>query len=781
MFVGFGASGDLTRRKLVPALVNLRRSGALPAAFAFIAVIRQADVGKSLADDVLKAADEHLDSPLTQEERDWFLGRIGVVVGDVEQPSLYADIATRLTEMQAAHGIGTNALFYLATPPQLFAPIAAGLGKAGLLDEAAAGGWRRVVVEKPFGHDLESAIALNRALSEVMSERQIYRIDHYLGKETVQNLMIFRFANSIFEPIWNRRYVDHVQITVAESDGIGSRGGYYDQAGALRDMVQNHLFMLLALTAMEPPISFDADAVRDERLKVLQAITPFTRAMVERDVVRAQYAAGRIKDADGAAATWRKTRSRPHRRPRPSSRCACRWRTGAGRACRSTCAPASDSPGASPRSPSHFRQPPFMMFRDTAVRSLNCNVLVIRVQPEEGITLEVDAKVPGQALDLKTVAMDFKYDEVFAQTPSTGYETLLYDALTGDQTLFHRADSTEVSWRAVMPILEAWPSQSRTGLLRSRLVGSRRGSRTARTRRARVATSVTEPRMARGAVIRLGATPRGGRGSRSQRSPGRARERPWRGAAKLISHWRAGERPAALYRVLASLPFDGLVACPRVVRRRTHGPAGACRQQLPHGARDAALRGARSRSAHVHRWETELAPADAASRYDAALARPGCAAGAAGADLRPAAARDGCRRAHRVAVPGQSAARWSRPPRDAMRAADVRDGCGSAEVARVAAHRSRRRRSARHAPCSCWSSAPTSTRPCAASSASRPDPVDAPATLLHDVPGDLAWYVDRAALFGGAVEGYGLQAYRLQPAAASTALRSYGCAREVSW
>jgi glucose-6-phosphate 1-dehydrogenase len=459
VFVGFGASGDLTRRKLVPALVNLRRAGALPASFAFIAVIRQTDTGKSLADDVLKAADQHLESPLSQEERDWFLSRIGVVVGDIDQPHLYADIAVRLTELQASHGTGTNALFYLATPPQLFAPIAAGLGKAGLLDETADG-WRRVIVEKPFGHDLDSAIALNRALAEVMHERQIYRIDHYLGKETVQNLMIFRFANSIFEPIWNRRYVDHVQITVAESDGIGSRGGYYDQAGALRDMVQNHLFMLLALTAMEPPISFDADAVRDERLKVLQAITPFTPAMVERDVVRAQYSGGRIGDADvpgylgeAKVAPGSTTETFVALRLQLEN---WRWagvpfylRTGKRLATR-----ASEVAVV-------FRQPPFMMFRETSVRSLHCNVLVIRVQPEEGITLEVDAKVPGQALDLKTVAMDFKYDEVFAQTPSTGYETLLYDALTGDQTLFHRADSTEVSWRAVMPILEAWPSQSR--------------------------------------------------------------------------------------------------------------------------------------------------------------------------------------------------------------------------------------------------------------------------------------------------------------------------------
>ncbi len=459
VFVGFGASGDLTRRKLVPALINLRRSGALSTAFAFVAVIRQADVGGTLADDMLRVANDHLDSPVTDEEREWFLERIGVVVGDVEQPALYADIAARLTELQASHGTGTNALFYLATPPQLFAPIAAGLGAAGLLDEQAARGWRRVVVEKPFGHDRDSASALNRALAGVMGERQIYRIDHYLGKETVQNLMIFRFANSIFEPIWNRRYVDHVQITVAESDGIGSRGGYYDQAGALRDMVQNHLFMLLALTAMEPPISFDADAVRDERLKVLQAILPFTRATVERDVVRAQYTAGRVGEAD--------VRGYLHEEKVAASSVTetfvamrlqvenWRWagvpfylRTGKRLARRVS------------EIAIHFRQPPFVMFRDTCVPCLNSNVLVIRVQPEEGISLHVDAKVPGQTLDLQTVAMDFKYDEAFVQTPSTGYETLLFDALTGDQTLFHRADSTEVSWRAVMPILEAWPSHA---------------------------------------------------------------------------------------------------------------------------------------------------------------------------------------------------------------------------------------------------------------------------------------------------------------------------------
>jgi len=459
VFVAFGASGDLTRRKLLPALVNLRRSGALPEAFALLAVTRQPEQADTFAASLLTATEEHLDQPLASEERDWFAGRIGVVGGDIADAALYAALAAQLSALQDAHGTGGNALFYLATPPQLFGPIATGLGRAGLLDEGTANGWRRVIVEKPFGHDLASAQALNRSLSEVMHERQVYRIDHYLGKETVQNLMIFRFANSIFEPIWNRRYVDHVQITVAETDGIGSRGGYYDAAGALRDMVQNHLFMLLALTAMEPPISFDADAVRDERLKVLQAITPFTAAAVDRDVVRGQYAAGRIRGdevpaygAEDKVTIGSATETFIALRLQVEN---WRWagvpfylRTGK-RLSRRVSEIAV-----------HFKQPPFMMFRDTCVHCLNPNVLAIRVQPDEGIQLHVDAKVPGQTLDLQTVAMDFRYDEAFSRRPSTGYETLLYDALTGDQTLFHRADSVEVSWRAVMPILDAWKTHA---------------------------------------------------------------------------------------------------------------------------------------------------------------------------------------------------------------------------------------------------------------------------------------------------------------------------------
>ena len=459
VFVGFGASGDLTRRKLIPALVNLRRTGALSDNFAFLAITRAPDHGGTFARDLLAATDEHLADTLSADERGWFTERITVVAGDLEQPPLYDAIAAAVETLCAQQQTRGNVLFYLATPPQLFGPIATGLGRIGLLDEDKAGGWRRVIVEKPFGHDLESARALNTALAGVMQERQVYRIDHYLGKETVQNLMIFRFANSIFEPIWNRRYVDHVQITVAESDGIGTRGGYYDQAGALRDMVQSHLFMLLALTAMEPPISFDADAVRDERLKVLQAIAPYTPASVERDVVRGQYVAGRVKNEEvrgyiheDKVLTGSTTETLVALRLQVEN---WRWagvpfylRTGKRMARRVS------------EIAVHFKQPPFMMFRDTCVTRLNANVLVIRVQPDEGITLLVDAKVPGQTLDLQTVAMDFKYDEAFEQSPSTGYETLLYDALTGDQTLFHRADSTEVGWRAVMPILEAWQTQS---------------------------------------------------------------------------------------------------------------------------------------------------------------------------------------------------------------------------------------------------------------------------------------------------------------------------------
>ena len=446
----FGVSGDLAERKLLPAFGNLRASGRLPEDVLVLGVLRRPADEDALRRTLLAQLHGEADDG---EVREWLGARVRFVVGDTDDDDVYRAIGRVIDEWADGAGKPANALFYLATPPQVFGPVAEALGRNGLLTEDR--GWRRVVVEKPFGRDRESARALNDTLSRVMGESQIYRIDHYLGKETVQNLMIFRFANAVFEPIWNRRYVDHVQITVAEADGIGDRGGYYDEAGALRDMVQNHLFMLLALTAMEPPISFVADEVRDERIKVLQAIVPFSPAAVERDVVRGQYAAGSV---DGATVPGYLDEAKVSSGSATETFVAMRlmvetWRWAG--------VPFYLRTGKRmPRRVSEiavvFKQPPFVMFRDTCVPCLDANVLVVRVQPDEGISLRFEAKAPGQSLAIETVNMDFKYHEFFGARPSTGYETLLHDALQGDQTLFHRADSVDVGWRVVMPLLDAW-------------------------------------------------------------------------------------------------------------------------------------------------------------------------------------------------------------------------------------------------------------------------------------------------------------------------------------
>ena len=306
---------------------------------------------------------------------------------------------------------------------------------------------RRVIVEKPFGYDLPSSRALNARLAAGLDESQIYRIDHYLGKETVQNILAFRFANGIFEPVWNRRYVDHVQMTVAEDEGIGSRGAYYDKAGALRDIVQNHMFQILTLVAMEPPISFSAEDVRDEKVKVLHAVPPLGRETVARDVVRAQYEGYRYEPhvaADSSTETFVAMRLYVDN---------WRWagvpfylRTGKKLARRST------------EVAVQFKRAPLMLFRDTPVSCLNANVLTLRIQPDEGISLAFDAKVPGPLEQLETVTMDFSYAKHFRQEPATGYETLLFDAMTGDQTLFHRMDMVEAGWQVVEPILREWES-----------------------------------------------------------------------------------------------------------------------------------------------------------------------------------------------------------------------------------------------------------------------------------------------------------------------------------
>ncbi len=338
--------------------------------------------------------------------------------------------------------------------PGFFGEIVRQLGAAGLTSEEN-GRWRRVIIEKPFGRDLESARALNAEIKRVLSERQIYRIDHYLGKETVQNLIVFRFGNTIFEPIWNRRYIDHVQITAGEQVGVEKRGGYYEQSGALRDMVPNHLFQLISLTAMEPPISFGADAVRDEQAKVLKAIQPFSAEDVLSKTVRGQYGAG--THGDTPVPGYRSevnVASDSHTDTFAALKLTIdnwRWadvpfylRTG------------KRMPKRVTEIAIHFRRVPFVLFRNTPIEHLRANQLIIRLQPDEGIELRFGAKIPGAVMDVGTVNMDFSYSDHFGSRPSTGYERLLYDCMIGDATLFQRADMVETGWQVITPILDVW-------------------------------------------------------------------------------------------------------------------------------------------------------------------------------------------------------------------------------------------------------------------------------------------------------------------------------------
>jgi glucose-6-phosphate 1-dehydrogenase len=425
----FGASGDLTRRLLIPALRHLDESGLLPARCAVFGFSRRA--------------------PSHEVTR--FRG-FRRVQGDFEERAAWEVFARELARTFEEVG-SQNALFYLATAPEQFLTICQRLAELGLLDEST--GWRRVVVEKPFGRDLESARALNAALTALMREEQIYRIDHYLGKETVQNILVFRFGNGIFEPIWNRRYVDHVQITVAETLGVEARAGYYDRAGALRDMVPNHLFQLLTLTAMEPPSTMQPRALHHEQLKVLEAIEPLSESECPLTSVRAQYAAGHVGDrpvpgyrAEPGVAAGSETETYAAFRIAIDN---WRWagvpfylRTGK-RLRRRTSEVAIQ-----------FKQPPLALFRQSPMDTPEPNVLAISIQPEETIKLRMAAKVPGPDLTAGTVDLRFAYEDYFGTAQTTGYETLLYDAMTGDRSLFKPADVVEASWRVVDPILSAW-------------------------------------------------------------------------------------------------------------------------------------------------------------------------------------------------------------------------------------------------------------------------------------------------------------------------------------
>jgi glucose-6-phosphate 1-dehydrogenase len=385
------------------------------------------------------------------------------VQGDIDDPQAYERLRGAIEQVEHAHQRGCNRLFYLALPPTSFAPAVDHLNQAGLTDEIPGCGWRHVIIEKPFGTDLASAQALNRHLLSVLNEEQIYRIDHYLGKETVQNIMVLRFANGLFEPIWNRNHIDHVQITVAETVTVERRGRFYDATGALRDMVPNHLFQLLSLIAMEPPSRFDARSVRSEKAAALDAVRIPTEADALQLSVRAQYAAGTVKGASVGG-----YRSAPDVRPNSSTETYAalkleidnwRWagvpfylRTGKALAARRSEVAVK------------FKQAPYALFRDTPVEHLAQNFLVLRIQPDEGITLHFNAKVPGPAIAIEGVGMTFKYKDYFDAAPSTGYETLIHDCMIGDATLFQRADAVEAGWRIVQPFLSAWSAAGAEGL-----------------------------------------------------------------------------------------------------------------------------------------------------------------------------------------------------------------------------------------------------------------------------------------------------------------------------
>jgi glucose-6-phosphate 1-dehydrogenase len=454
VMVIFGAAGDLTGRKLIPALYNLARAGLLSREFAVVGVARAKmsddDFKKQVYDDVKEYCDE-----CTQDDLwEWFQQRFYYFAGDFNDDKLYPQLKDYLVKVDQDHSTHGNFFYYLATAPSFFGPIVEKLAAAGLMEQGNDH-WRRVIVEKPFGHDLESAKCLNQQLLKVAAETQVYRIDHYLGKETVQNILAFRFANGIFEPVWNRRYIDHVQISVAETVGVEGRGGYFDHAGSLRDMVPNHIMQLISLTAMEPPISFDANAVRDEQAKILHAIQPMSDEEVLSRTVRGQYGEG---TSEGKHVPAYRTETDVPPESRTETFVAMklsidnwRWadvpfylRTGKRMPVRNT------------HIVIQFRRAPFVLFRDTPVEHLMPNQLVLHIQPEEGISLQFAAKVPGPVMRLGTVDMNFEYQEYFGKQPSTGYERLLHDCMIGDQTLFQRADMVEAGWSVVSPILDIW-------------------------------------------------------------------------------------------------------------------------------------------------------------------------------------------------------------------------------------------------------------------------------------------------------------------------------------
>ncbi len=454
IMVIFGASGDLTYRKLVPGLFNLFERDLLPERFSVLGTSRTPMTDEEFRNKMLEGVNKYARDPETDDETvQKFLKKLYYVELDFKDHNAYHQLNQRLLEVDQEYQCCGNYLFYMSVPPFLFDDIAQGLENMGLCEEES--GWRRLIVEKPFGYDLKSAQELNKQLHAYFKESQIYRIDHYLGKETVQNMLVFRFANGIFEPLWDRNYVERVEITSAENIGVGNRGGYYDGSGALRDMFQNHLLQVVGMVGMEPPVQFNADSVRNETIKVFDALRPIPQKDVPNFVVRGQYMASTIRGEKVKG--YRQEKDVPEDSKTPTYVAVkfyvdtWRWggvpfyvRTG------------KHLPTRVTEVVIHFKRVPHKLFNRSSSMYSECNQLIIRIQPDEGILIKFNMKLPGGGFDVKTVNMDFHYDDLKNAYVPQAYERLLLDCMLGDATLFARSDAVEACWEFVDPILQAW-------------------------------------------------------------------------------------------------------------------------------------------------------------------------------------------------------------------------------------------------------------------------------------------------------------------------------------